>query len=113
MDAKAPVVLVPETAPPSIGRHVGVAWKRSIAADQAVAAAMPILLKAERVSILIAAEDGAGDSLPDALLAALAGQGVAAEIVRFDPGAQTVGGGIAGGGDREGCRPAGHGRLHA
>lgn len=91
MDAKAPVVLVPEAIPAGVGRHVGVAWKRSIAADKAIAAAMPILLKAERVSILIGTEDSGGESLPTGLLSALAKKGIPAEIVRFDLGEQTIG----------------------
>jgi len=91
MDAKAPVVLAPETAPAAVGRHVAVAWKRSAASGKAIEAAMPILLKAERVSILIGTEDGDQQSLPNALLAALKKHGIPAEVVRFELDGQTIG----------------------
>ncbi len=66
-DAKAAVVLLPPTVPLTMGLHPAVAWKPSEAADRAVQAALPLLLAAERVTVLIADEDGSGDAMSPAL----------------------------------------------
>jgi len=66
-DAKAAVVLVPPTVMLTIGLHPAVAWKPSEAAGQAVQGALPLLLAAERVTVLIADEDGVGNALSPAL----------------------------------------------
>lgn len=89
-DAKAPVVIVPETVPHTVGRHSAIAWKPSGAADQAIEAALPFLLAAERVTVLIANENGIGDATPQALRASLP-QNSVLEIHRFDPGRQSIG----------------------
>lgn len=95
-DAKAPVVLVPDAVPHTVGRHPAVAWKPSEAADQAVAAALPFLLKAERVTVLIATEDGIGDATPQALHAAFGPQDSRLEIHRFDPESRSIGDALVG-----------------
>jgi len=89
--AKAPVVLVPETVPHVVGRHIAVAWKPNEAADRAIQAALPILFAAERVTVLIATEDGIGDATPQALTASLALRPRELEIHRFNPAHGGVG----------------------
>jgi len=60
-------VLVPPTVPLTMGLHPAVAWKPSKAADRAVQAALPLLLAAERVTVLVADEDGSGEAMSPAL----------------------------------------------
>ncbi|HTW29720.1 MAG TPA: universal stress protein [Acetobacteraceae bacterium] len=81
--AGAPLLLIPQTTPVSLGRHVAVAWKPGRAARHAVLAALPWLLRAERVQVLIAAEDGVAASPPASLLARLTKARVPAELRRF------------------------------
>ncbi|MFI4968601.1 MAG: universal stress protein [Lysobacterales bacterium] len=51
--ASAPVVVVPESAPcASIGTHIVIAWNQSREATLAVRGALPLLLRADRVSVL-------------------------------------------------------------
>lgn len=90
-DARAPVVLVPEAVPRTLGQHPAIAWKPSRAADQAVQAALPILLAADRVTVLIAAEDGVGEATPYGLQDALARQVSRLEVRRFDPEGRGIG----------------------
>lgn len=66
-DAEGAVVLVPPTVPLTMGLHPAVAWKPSEAADRAVQAALPLLLAAERVTALVADEDGSGEAMSPAL----------------------------------------------
>lgn len=51
-----PVLLAPQEAPKSLGKHVAVAWKETAEACRAVTAAMPLLHKADMITILAAAE---------------------------------------------------------
>ncbi len=60
-------MLVPPTVPLTMALHPAVAWKPSEAADRAVQAALPLLLAAERVTVLVADEDGSGDAMSPAL----------------------------------------------
>ena len=68
---------------PLTERVVAVAWERSPAAEAAVDAALPMLLAAERVVVLEAAEGHAGASLPAALLDGLRRRGKPATVERF------------------------------
>ena len=86
---QSPVLLVPEAIPQQVGRHVAVAWKPGQAAERAVQAALPILLKADQVTILIATGSGepgaAGVALqPGALLQRLRAGGIDAAVDQFD-----------------------------
>lgn len=90
-DADAPLLLLPEQATPLADRIVAVAWERSQAADEAVMAALPVLLAAERVIVLIADEGGSEASLPEGLLAALLARGKVAAIERFPLAGRDIG----------------------
>ncbi len=51
--ASAPVIVVPETAPcKTVGTHVAIAWNRSRGATLAIRGALPLLARAERVTVL-------------------------------------------------------------
>lgn len=82
-DARAPLLLLPERAPGLPGRTAAVAWERSQAADEAIEAALPLLLAAERVVILVANEDHRRADLPGGLVEALRQVGPEPVIRRF------------------------------
>jgi nucleotide-binding universal stress UspA family protein len=84
LDTGRPILVVPPVMPPLTGSHVAVAWESSPEAARALSQAMPILCKAERVTLLapdpaeppsIAAEEG---------VARLAWSGIAASIRKFN-----------------------------
>jgi len=79
--AGRPVLLVPEAASGTCGRHVVIAWNASARAARAVSRAVPFLERAEAVTILeiIGSHPGPG---PDALALYLARQGIRASQVR-------------------------------
>lgn len=88
-DARVPAVLMPPAVPASLGRHVAIAWKPGGAANRAIEAAMPLLLRAERVSVLIeTSEAGAAPYDPPV---ALQRAGIAADVVRFQAEGRTTG----------------------
>jgi nucleotide-binding universal stress UspA family protein len=80
-DAGRPVLIVPKTAPKAIGRHVLVAWNRSTEQAHTNSFALPLLQRAEKVTVLMV-EGGAtsGPSGEDATLH-LRRNGVKAEAV--------------------------------
>lgn len=84
-EAKATVVIVPSTMPPTLGLHPAIAWKPSEAASRVVQAALPILLAAEHVTVLIAEEGGSGDAMPAALQDALRAPDSRFQLRRVDP----------------------------
>ena len=53
-----PVLLVPNAEPGSLGHVVAIAWKQTAEAARAVTAAMPMLVRAKKIVVLTAAEDG-------------------------------------------------------
>jgi hypothetical protein len=69
----------------SLGRNVAVAWKPSEAADRAVAAALPLLPRAERVAVLMETETGDIEAEPTSLLRRLEQAGIPATVSRFRP----------------------------
>ncbi|MFO1055568.1 MAG: universal stress protein [Dongiaceae bacterium] len=76
------VLVAPPAALPSIGRNVVIAWNDSIPAARAVAAAMPLVALAERVTVLTAeAEVDAAD-----LVDYLQRYGVTAAVARYEGG---------------------------
>ena len=90
-DAHAPIILVPETAPRTVGAHVAVAWKASDTAERAVIAALPLLRAAERVTVLIDAASAGEPPPPAALLDALAARNAAPDMHIFTAGAHAIG----------------------
>jgi nucleotide-binding universal stress UspA family protein len=78
------VLLCPPLPVSDIGRHVAVAWSGTAEAAAAVGAALPILVAADRVTVLSARTGAPFELGPEALRDHLASHGVAAEIKAFD-----------------------------
>jgi len=89
--SRAPILLVPETVPFSIGNHVAIAWKPGETAERAILAAAPILRTAARVTILIGEELDGERPLPDDLLAAIGASGRAPAPHHFKLGGLSSG----------------------
>lgn len=54
LDTGRPILIVPPTMPATMGSHIAVAWESSPEATHAISAAMPLLAKAGKVSLLAA-----------------------------------------------------------
>lgn len=52
LKSSRPVLVLPQTKKRTIGKHICIAWNQSVEAAQAVAAAMPLLVHADTVSII-------------------------------------------------------------
>jgi nucleotide-binding universal stress UspA family protein len=80
-----PVLFVPATPPPTLGRRIALAWNSSRPSARSLNDAMPLLERAERVSVLLINPSKFLDRSPDrpgeAMLAHLRRHGVAAEPV--------------------------------
>jgi nucleotide-binding universal stress UspA family protein len=86
-----PALIVPKNAPKSIGRHILVAWNGSTEQAHTNAFAMPLLHKAEHVTVL-AVEGNTGDG-PNAEQAAqhLRRNGISATSVTLKAGSRSAG----------------------
>ena len=93
-DAAAPLLLMPEAVPTSLGARIAVAWERSPAADEAVQAALPLLLSAEHVTLLVAEERHVSAGLPDGMITALRQAGPGAVVRRFGLAGRDIGAAI-------------------
>jgi len=61
LNSSRPVLVLPQSGKPVIGKRISIAWNQSTQAAQAVAAAMPLLRLADQVSIITCgAERGVG-----------------------------------------------------
>jgi nucleotide-binding universal stress UspA family protein len=75
-----PIVIAPELPPTSVTGTILVGWKENPQAARAVAAAMPLLKRAERVVLVgIAEDDAAGPEALDHLVRQLTWHGIVAE----------------------------------
>ncbi len=90
-DADAPLLLAPHTAPNTLGRSIAVAWERSEAADDALEAALPLLLDAQTVTVLVARERHGRTDLPAGLLASLRRSGHDLAVHEFDITGREIG----------------------
>jgi nucleotide-binding universal stress UspA family protein len=89
MESGKPILLVPPKPLASIGRRVAVAWNGSAEAGRAVACALPLLARADQVTILSMAEDDRTNIAPAGELAAfLAWHGITAPCKVIVAGAQ-------------------------
>jgi len=52
LKSSRPVLVLPQTEKRTVGKRICIAWNQSVEATQAVAAAMPLLTQADRVSIV-------------------------------------------------------------
>jgi Universal stress protein UspA and related nucleotide-binding proteins len=89
MESGKPLLLAPPAPPASIGRRVAVAWNGSAEAGRAVAFALPLMKRAEAVTIVSLTEDNRTASAPAGELSAfLAWHGIKAECKVVHAGAQ-------------------------
>ena len=86
LETGRPVLVAPPQAPAALGRNVAIAWNGSAEASRAVAAALPFLTGAEKVTVLTAAEKGEFVASGADLSAYLAWHGVRASTGTVDPG---------------------------
>lgn len=88
MESGKPLLLAPPAAPATIARHVAVAWNGSAEAGRAVAFALPLMQRAEAVTILTLTEDTRTLSAPGGELAAfLSWHGITAQVQVVHAGA--------------------------
>ena len=77
METGRPVLLSPIQAPDTLGEHILVAWNGSAEAARAVAMTMPMLVRAEKVTV-VTVEDGDVSTDPAALTKTLTLNGIKA-----------------------------------
>jgi nucleotide-binding universal stress UspA family protein len=85
MSTARPVLVVPSKSPAGIGSNVAIAWNDSLESSKAVAAALPFITRASKVTV-ISANDG-GTINQKAILAYLGRHGVKAKGVSVKAGA--------------------------
>jgi len=90
MESGRPVLVAPREPIASLLDHVAIAWNGSAEAARAVTAALPFLLKAKQVTILVA-EESEGPASARELECHLAWHGVSAEIRHITPSGTAVG----------------------
>lgn len=90
-DSERPTLLVPDAVPSAMGRHIAVAWKPSAAVERVINAALPLLLQAEHVSVLVGREEDTDEPEPATLLQQLAAAKVAANVRRFQGSSRMIG----------------------
>lgn len=89
MESGKPLLLAPPTPPATIGKRVAVAWNGSAEAGRAVAFALPLMKRAEAVTVISLTEDSRTASAPGGELCAfLAWHGIQAECKVVHAGAQ-------------------------
>lgn len=88
------VLLCPPGKAGTIGRHAAIGWNGSAEAARAVAAALPILVAAERVTVLAAMTGEAVEVGPEELQTHLASHGCHADVKTFRSRATEVGQGL-------------------
>ncbi len=82
MNSAKPVLVLPRHSEPKVGRHVSIAWNQSPEAARAVAAAMPLLQQAKRVTIISNGSESALGPKSKQLATYLEHWGLDAKLVR-------------------------------
>jgi len=91
LDTGRPILIAPPVMPPVTGGHIAVAWESSPEAARALSAAIPILKKAEKVTLL-SADPVEPPSIPASEgVARLAWSGISASVVTFDVTQEEIG----------------------
>jgi nucleotide-binding universal stress UspA family protein len=91
LDSGRPLLIVPPGGAADFGGPVAVAWNGSVEASRAVAAAMPFLLAAPRVTVVAVGEDDQPAALAQGLARFLAWHGLQAETKAVRAGEEGVG----------------------
>lgn len=81
METGRPILVAPETTPPTIGEKVMIAWNGGIEAARAVTSAMPMLRAAREVTIVSVGEVPYGRACAKALAEQFSWHGVDASVV--------------------------------
>ncbi|MGH6948041.1 MAG: universal stress protein [Kiloniellales bacterium] len=89
-DSGRPVLLVPPGQTAEFGKTVAIGWDRSREAARAAAVALPLLERAESVTVLTAREDDSGTE-PSQLVKFLNGHGIEARTWAFVPDSGRIG----------------------
>ena len=91
LDTGRPILIAPPTMPAATGRHVAVAWESSPEAARALSNAIPILEKADKVTLLSADPVEPPSIPPSEGIARLAWSGIKPELVVFDANEEEIG----------------------
>ncbi len=91
LDTGRPILIAPPTMPAATGRHVAVAWESSPEAARALSNAIPILEKADKVTLLSADPVEPPSIPPSEGVARLAWSGIKPEVVTFDVTQEEIG----------------------
>ena len=90
-DSGRPALIVPPRAPTSIGRNVLVAWNRSTEQATTNAFALPLLLRAEQVTVLEVEGGTTPGPSPEQAAQHLRRNGIKASALSLKPGSRSVG----------------------
>ncbi|MDE0174671.1 MAG: universal stress protein [Defluviicoccus sp.] len=91
LDTGRPILVAPPVAGDGFGRSIAIAWEGSPEAARAIADAIPLLEKADRVTVLSAKAAQVAPIDADDLRRRLAWHGVACEIQSFEAAASELG----------------------
>lgn len=91
-----PLLMIPPASPARLGEHVVIAWNGRAECARTVAAALPLLKLAGKVTLLRIGEEHPDRPSLDGLATYLARHGVAGETVRREAGGEGVGDSILG-----------------
>ena len=85
-----PLLMVPETLPEGLGRSIAIAWDGTPGAARAAGAALPLLRRAETITVMTADMEKVG-AKPSALADYLAEHGISAQTWAFLPDERALG----------------------
>jgi nucleotide-binding universal stress UspA family protein len=86
-----PVLVAPPRPPIEIGRSIVIAWNGSTETARAIAFAMPLLLRAERVTVLTVTGGTVPGPAGDRIARSLRFNGVLAQAVHVEPEGRSTG----------------------
>lgn len=98
-----PTLIAPPKAVPELGRNVLIAWNSSTETARTIAFAMPVLEKAERVTVLSVEGGMVPGPSGEELARNLASNGVPVTVLNVKPGRQTTGEAILANATALGC----------
>lgn len=90
MESGRPILVAPQRAPDVLGKHVAVAWRATVPGVHALAGALPMLARAEGVTV-VTVEEGHGDVDPGDLVGYLGFHGVRATAKSVKAGGREAG----------------------
>lgn len=90
METGRPVLVAPTTPPEAIGSHVAFAWRATVPGVHALAAALPIMKAAKKVTVITVDEGGVGAD-PGDVVGYLAYHGIRAEAKPVRGGGREAG----------------------